>query len=114
MFLRQRPHTPSAVRASPRRHPSCLIRAGNLRLNKAHRQANTHQGDEQTQTAWAQGGIDAPEQGAGMCVNFVGDEGKARLRAAYPAATVERLTVIKARYDPTNLFRRHHNIRLKT
>ena len=39
----------------------------------------------------------------------VGDEGEARVRAAYPGATWERLTRIKARYDPTNLFRRNQN-----
>ena len=43
-------------------------------------------------------------------VNFVGDEGQARLHAAYPLATWERLASIKAKYDPTNLFRRNHNI----
>jgi FAD/FMN-containing dehydrogenase len=43
-------------------------------------------------------------------VNFVGDEGPARVRAAYPGATWDRLTAIKARYDPTNLFHRNQNI----
>jgi FAD/FMN-containing dehydrogenase len=43
-------------------------------------------------------------------VNFVGDEGPARVRDAYSAATWTRLTEIKARYDPTNLFRVNHNI----
>jgi hypothetical protein len=42
--------------------------------------------------------------------NFLGDEGPARVRAAYPGATWERLTRIKARYDPTNLFRLNQNI----
>jgi hypothetical protein len=46
----------------------------------------------------------------GAYVNFVNDEGEARVRAAYPGATWDRLTAIKARYDPTNLFRRNQNI----
>jgi FAD/FMN-containing dehydrogenase len=46
----------------------------------------------------------------GAYVGFVGDEGEARVRAAYPGATWDRLAAIKARYDPTNLFRRNHNI----
>jgi FAD/FMN-containing dehydrogenase len=46
----------------------------------------------------------------GAYVNFLGDEGQARVRAAYPGATWDRLTAIKARYDPTNLFRRNQNI----
>jgi FAD/FMN-containing dehydrogenase len=47
---------------------------------------------------------------AGAYVNFVGDEGEARVRDAYPGATWDRLSEIKRRYDPTNLFRRNQNI----
>ena len=43
-------------------------------------------------------------------VNFVGDEGAARLHDIYPDATWRRLTEIKRRYDPTNLFRLNQNI----
>jgi FAD/FMN-containing dehydrogenase len=46
----------------------------------------------------------------GAYVNFLGDEGQARVRAAYPGATWDRLTAIKSRYDPTNLFRLNQNI----
>jgi len=46
----------------------------------------------------------------GVYVGFLGDEGSARLRAAYPGATWERLRAIKGRYDPGNLFRRNQNI----
>ncbi len=47
---------------------------------------------------------------SGAYVNFLGDEGEARLRAAYPGPTWERLRAIKARYDPTNLFHLNQNI----
>ncbi len=43
-------------------------------------------------------------------VNFLGDEGQARVREAYPGSTWDRLVAIKSRYDPTNLFRLNHNI----
>ena len=43
-------------------------------------------------------------------VNFVGDEGEARVHDAYPGATWDRLAAIKARYDPANLFRSNQNI----
>jgi FAD/FMN-containing dehydrogenase len=43
-------------------------------------------------------------------VNFLTDEGEERVRAAYPGGTWTRLAAIKARYDPTNLFRRNQNI----
>ena len=46
----------------------------------------------------------------GAYVNFLGDEGSARVREAYPGPTWDRLAVIKARYDPTNLFRLNENI----
>jgi FAD/FMN-containing dehydrogenase len=46
----------------------------------------------------------------GAYVNFLGDESEARVHAAYPGLTWERLSVIKARYDPTNLFRLNQNI----
>jgi FAD/FMN-containing dehydrogenase len=43
-------------------------------------------------------------------VNFLGDEGQARIREAYPESTWERLAAVKRRYDPTNLFHRNQNI----
>jgi FAD/FMN-containing dehydrogenase len=43
-------------------------------------------------------------------VNFLVDEGESRVRAAYPGTTWDRLAAIKARYDPTNLFRLNQNI----
>jgi FAD/FMN-containing dehydrogenase len=46
----------------------------------------------------------------GVYVNFVGDEGQARVREAYPGSTWERLAAVKRRYDPTNLFHRNQNI----
>ena len=61
--------------------------------------------------AWASNAIAALDQGSGaVYVNFVGDEGEERLHDAYPNATRERLASIKAKYDPTNVFRRNHNI----
>jgi FAD/FMN-containing dehydrogenase len=46
----------------------------------------------------------------GAYVNFLGDEGEARVHDAYPDATWRRLTDVKRRYDPTNLFRRNQNV----
>ena len=46
----------------------------------------------------------------GAYVNFLADEGEERIRAAYPGATWDRLTEIKGRYDPANLFRLNQNI----
>ena len=43
-------------------------------------------------------------------VNFLADEGEARVRASYPGATWDRLRAIKRRYDPTNVFHLNQNI----
>ncbi len=60
---------------------------------------------------WATDFAAALQQGdEGAYVNFLGDEGESRIRAAYPGGTWERLAAIKARYDPTNLFRLNQNI----
>jgi FAD/FMN-containing dehydrogenase len=48
--------------------------------------------------------------GRGAYVNFLGDEGEAGVRAAYPGETWDRLREIKRRYDPTNLFRLNQNV----
>jgi FAD/FMN-containing dehydrogenase len=50
------------------------------------------------------------QEDSGAYVNFLGAEGEGRVRAAYPGSTWDRLVEIKARYDPTNLFRLNHNI----
>ena len=46
----------------------------------------------------------------GAYVGFLGDEGEARVREAYPGSTWERLAAVKGRYDPSNLFRLNQNI----
>jgi hypothetical protein len=60
---------------------------------------------------WLSGFAAALRQGeGGAYVGFLGDEGEARIREAYPGSTFDRLAAIKGRYDPTNLFRLNQNI----
>jgi FAD/FMN-containing dehydrogenase len=60
---------------------------------------------------WVTGLADALRQDDdGAYVNFLGDEGEARIRAAYPGEAWDRLVAVKRRYDPTNLFRLNQNI----
>jgi len=74
--------------------------------------------------AWPEGGPDHPDiewcrdyfaamephATGGVYVNFLhNDEGEARIRAAY-GGRYDRLTRMKARYDPNNVFRSNQNI----
>jgi FAD/FMN-containing dehydrogenase len=67
--------------------------------------------DRPAKQAWVESFASALQQDdESAYVNFVGDEGPDRVRAAYPGATWDRLAAIKARYDPDNLFRRNQNV----
>jgi FAD/FMN-containing dehydrogenase len=67
--------------------------------------------DRPAKEAWVTELSGALDQGdAAAYVNFLADEGEARLRAAYPGATWDRLAAIKSRYDPENLFRLNQNV----
>ncbi|MEO6012858.1 MAG: FAD-binding oxidoreductase [Devosia sp.] len=67
--------------------------------------------DKTKQTAWVEHFAAALKQSDdGAYVNFLGLESEARIRAAYPGATWDRLREAKAKYDPANLFRLNQNI----
>jgi FAD binding domain/Berberine and berberine like len=67
--------------------------------------------DKPVREAWVAEFSAALHQGdTGAYVNFLGDEGETRVRAAYPGKTWDRLATIKGRWDPDNLFRLNQNI----
>jgi FAD/FMN-containing dehydrogenase len=67
--------------------------------------------DRAVREGWVAEFAAALQQGdTGAYVGFLGDEGQARVRLAYPGSTWDRLIQVKARYDPTNLFRLNQNI----
>ena len=67
--------------------------------------------DRTVREAWVKAFAEDLEQDDhGAYVNFVGDEGQERVRAAYPGATWDRLQAVKRRYDPTNLFHLNQNV----
>jgi FAD/FMN-containing dehydrogenase len=67
--------------------------------------------DKDLRAVWVDGHAAALQQDdRGAYVNFLADEGEERVRAAYPGSTWDRLAAVKARYDPTNLFRLNQNI----
>ena len=62
---------------------------------------------------WARGMWEAlvPFSTGGVYMNFLGDEGPERVRAAYGPENYERLRAVKQQYDPSNFFRVNQNIR---
>jgi FAD/FMN-containing dehydrogenase len=60
--------------------------------------------------AWVSDFATALRGDAGVYVNFLSNEGMARVHEAYPGFTWKRLQEIKYRYDPTNFFHRNQNI----
>jgi FAD/FMN-containing dehydrogenase len=53
----------------------------------------------------------SPYATGGVWLNFIGDEGQARIRAAYGDANYNRLAEVKREFDPGNVFRGNQNIR---
>jgi FAD/FMN-containing dehydrogenase len=52
-----------------------------------------------------------PYSSGGVYVNFLGEEGEARVRSAYGEGKYDRLVALKTRYDPANFFHLNQNIK---
>ena len=66
--------------------------------------------DREQRAAWVEALRADLHPVAGAYVNFLADEGEARVREAYPGATWDRLAGVKRRYDPENLFHLNQNV----
>ena len=68
--------------------------------------------DDERARAWAHRVRDVmkPWSTGAVYLNFIGDEGAARVIAGYGRENYNRLARIKAEYDPDNVFNRWHNI----
>jgi hypothetical protein len=67
-------------------------------------------GDGERHRSWSRTGWDALRgESTGVYANFISDEGAAGVDAAY-GGRVARLTALKDRWDPANLFRMNANI----
>ena len=51
-----------------------------------------------------------PHTTGAVWLNWVGDEGDARVRSAFGDESYARLQAVKEAYDPDNIFRSNHNI----
>ena len=69
-------------------------------------------GDGEPHIAWTRKLWDAmqPYSAGGAYVNFLGNEGPDRVRAAYGEPAFRRLAALKRRYDPDNAFRLNQNV----
>ena len=69
-------------------------------------------GETEAQKDWVRRLSAALHQGepGGVYVGFMGEEGEKRVQEAYPDGAWNRLAAVKAKYDPTNLFRRNQNV----
>jgi FAD/FMN-containing dehydrogenase len=67
--------------------------------------------EDSVNRAWAEDTAAALRHGDDTAyVNFLGDEGAERVRAAYPGGTWDRLAEVKRRFDPDNVFRLNQNV----
>ena len=70
------------------------------------------EGDSEPHMQWARDFSTAVQPfSSGVYVNFLGDEGEERAKAAYGATKYERLVALKNKYDSTNFFRVNQNIK---
>jgi FAD/FMN-containing dehydrogenase len=71
--------------------------------------------DDEANIAWVRDyrKANAPFTTGGVYLNFIGDEGDERIKAAFGAEKYDRLAQIKAEYDPANVFTGNQNIRPK-
>jgi hypothetical protein len=69
--------------------------------------------DDEANIAWTRQSVKTMRRFStgGVYLNFIGDEGSSRVRAAFGDENFARLAAVKAEYDPENLFHRNHNIR---
>jgi FAD/FMN-containing dehydrogenase len=73
----------------------------------------TDEADDADNIAWTRelGARMKPYATGRAYLNFIGEEGEDRVRAAFGPETYARLQALKDQYDPTNLFRLNQNIK---
>ncbi|MEO5664442.1 MAG: BBE domain-containing protein, partial [Nocardioides sp.] len=69
--------------------------------------------DDAANIAWVRDyrKANVPFTTGGVYLNFIGNEGDERIKAAFGAEKYERLAQIKSEYDPGNVFAGNQNIR---
>ncbi len=98
---------PAEETAFAHRDKDFFFAALGLWFDEADDQANRAAHQAWTEELWAA----VKSERDGVYVNFLGEEGRARIGEAYPADTYARLAQVKATYDPDNVFAANQNIR---
>ncbi|MEO8540902.1 MAG: FAD-binding oxidoreductase [bacterium] len=98
---------PAEETAFAHRDKDFFFSAMGLWFDEADDAANRATHQAWTEDLW--GAVKAERDGA--YVNFLADEGRARIAEAYPTDTYARLAQVKAAYDPENIFAGNQNIR---
>jgi len=95
---------PEDATAFPYRDAACDINIVGSWLPEQAAEADRHK-------AWVRGFFDALEpHSRGVYVNFTSDDAPERVQSAYTPVQWERLTALKAKFDPDNVFRHNANI----
>ncbi len=104
------PHLGGAVSRVDPMETAYHYRSAPFLLNVHTRWENA--ADDEQMIAWARRLYeDSKPYADGVYVNFVSDEGEARVHDAYPKETWDRLVALKRKYDPENRFRMNQNIK---
>ncbi len=102
---------PTSATTRPRHSPPGPSRPQPENTSFRQPSLGRNDGQDHAHIGWARDLADALEpHTAGAYVNFIGDTGADRVRAAYPPAIYDRLASVKRRYDPDNIFRLNQNI----
>jgi FAD/FMN-containing dehydrogenase len=105
------PHLDGAISRVPAPATAFQHRAAPFLMNLHARWENP--ADQTRSIAWARELFEAarPHSTGGVYVNFLSEEGDARVRDAYGDAAWSRLVALKDKYDSENIFRLNQNIR---
>ncbi|MFQ5637399.1 MAG: FAD-binding oxidoreductase [bacterium] len=104
------PHMEGAPSRVPEDETAYTFRTTPFVLNIHTRWDNAR--DDDRCIGWARDFFDNTQQFAnGVYVNFLSDEGEQRVKDAYTEEVWQRLTQLKNKYDPANLYRMNQNIK---
>ena len=104
-------HLEGAVRRVAEDDMAFSYRDASCVLNIVTKWENTLESDKHIQWTRDFEAAMRPFSTGGVYVNFLGEEGEDRVKAAYGPAKYDKLVTLKNRYDPTNFFHLNQNIK---